>query len=212
MLKVGYFGHERCDTMYYILRAAQILNLNSLVIDNSISGDFFRSLSDEEDVDTNALITILRNYKITDDFLDESEYDLFIYYVGLSSDSKIDCVFDRLFICPTQSYIVIKDTKAAIAGIRKDNIVLIYDDLTKTKITLETLKSELGMEGYDLGENEFELGLDETRIFKYETLTFTGEVALKGNTKDYANTVYNIIIKLFDVTDKRQVKQLKKNL
>lgn len=213
MIKIGYFGHERCDTMYYILRAAQLLNKKSLVLDNSYSGDFFRSLSNEKDVDSNGLITLMRNFNITGKDLSETDYDMFIYYGGLAADFKPDYKFDKLFIVPTQSSIVIADTKKAISGIAKENVVFLYDDITKQKITFDVLKTEFGFENYEFDTNEeLELALDDTRIFKYETLTHTGEVALKGNSKEYSNIVYNMVLKIFNVDSKEQIKLLKKRL
>ena len=108
---------------------------------------------------------------------------------------------------------MIADTKAAISGIPRENVVFIYDDITKQKITFNVLKTEFGFENYDFEMNEeLELALDETRIFKYETLSHTGEVALKGNSKEYSNIVYNMVLKIFDVNSKEQIKLLKKRL
>ena len=58
----------------------------------------------------------------------------------------------------------------------------------------------------------YEIALDESRIFKYETLTHTGEVALKGNGKEYSNIIYNLILNIFEVNSKEQTKLLKKRL
>lgn len=213
MIKLGYFGHERCDIMYYLLRGAQLLNKKVLVLDNSISGDFFRSLSNEEDVDENAMITLMRNYHITNKDLSETDFDVFIYYGGLAKDYKPDYRFDKLFVVPTQSSVVITDTKAAISGILKENVVFIYDDVTKQKITFDVLKMEFGFENYEFNsDEELEIALDETRIFKYETLSHVGEVALKGNSKEFSNIIFNMIIKIFDVQAKEQIKLLKKRL
>ena len=213
MIKIGYFGHERCDIMYYLLRGAQLLNKKVLVLDNSYSGDFFRSLSNEEDVDSNSMITLMRNYHITSKDLSETDYDVFIYYGGLAHDYKPDYRFDKLFIVPTQSGVVIADTKAAISGIIKENVVFIYDDVTKQKITFDVLKQEFGFENYEFNsDEELELALDETRIFKYETLSHVGEVALKGNSKEFSNIIFNMILKIFEVEAKDQIKLLKKRL
>lgn len=80
---VNYVGTERCDIVYYLLRIGKGLNVKTLAVDNSITGDLYHIFdkSEQDHVSEYGSVTVARNKLVG---LEEAqEYDVVIIYEGL---------------------------------------------------------------------------------------------------------------------------------
>lgn len=206
MYKIGYFGREQCDIVFYFIKAANVLNKKIIAVDNSYTGDLFRSLADEGyDIADKGNVVILRNKEVNDMDADELACDLFVYYSGFYP-ADIDIVFDKVYLDVTQSKIVLDDVKNAISFInlstQANEVVFILDNFTKKKLSVGACKEEVGI--IDIPTVDTELSLDELRTLKYEIFTHAGDCKLKGNSKEFiafideeSKTIFNLDAKSF---------------
>ena len=60
---VNYVGTERCDIVYYLLRIGKGLNVKTLAVDNSITGDLYHIFdkSEQDHVSEYGSVTVARN-------------------------------------------------------------------------------------------------------------------------------------------------------
>lgn len=80
---VNYVGTERCDIVYYLLRIGKGLNVKTLAVDNSITGDLYHIFDkgEQDHVSEYGSVTVARNKLVG---LEEAqEYDVVIIYEGL---------------------------------------------------------------------------------------------------------------------------------
>lgn len=82
---INYIGKERCDLLYYIIKSGIHFGKTALVIDNSISNDFYHLYQKEENGEVIELnhLTVCKNMKIDEEIA--KEYDLVIIYNGLTN-------------------------------------------------------------------------------------------------------------------------------
>ncbi len=213
MIKVAYIGRERCDFIYYLYRAATLLHLRTIVIDNSFSGDLFTSLSGSTSgVDDRDDVLLLRNFHYEEDKIEDMGYDVCFYYTGVYKDMKLNGVFDRIYIATTQSAIVLNNTKWALENISmQGDVTVILDDITKQKLTIGAVKEFIGI--FDMESEDLEFSFDDTRLFKYEVLTHSGSCTLKGNNKEFIKLMKSEIQGIFSLTDKEyKANRLEKNM
>lgn len=95
---------ERADLLYYITKLCTKCNSNVLVIDNSVSEDFFTIFDNETGalVTTRPYLTVTKKVFITDNELSASKYDSFDFIFVYMGTNLMDMPFnpDECIIAP----------------------------------------------------------------------------------------------------------------
>jgi hypothetical protein len=201
---IAYVGFERCDIPYYIAKAAIALNQKTLVIDNSVTGDLFRSLTDATDRFREFdMFTIIRGLNVTED--DIEGFENTIIYHGLSRYNeqyqiKPDCVY----VSTTMAKHVILDTACALenAGLKDTKkAILVVEDEVQRKYSLQEIANEIGI----VPVNGYVIPLNEVDHNKYEMLCANGAVSLKNCSQDMKEVIFEAIVELSGVANPKQV-------
>ena len=195
---VAYVGFERCDIAYYISKLSIGLNMRTLIVDNSISGDFFRSLSDTTDrIREFNNFTIIRGLNVRED--DIEDFENVIIYHGLSRyDEKYQITPDYVYVSTTMSPHVIYDTAAALAKAGFDKVknqILVLEDEVQKKYSLQQIASDIGI----VPVNGYALPLNEVDHNKYEMLCSNGQVPMKNVSADMKELIAEAAKEIFGV-------------
>lgn len=208
---IAYVGKERCDIAYYIARISGALNEKTLLVDNSKSGDLYRSLTEDEITYAEKFrefssFTVTRNLKVSEKELEA--FDNVILYNGLSQFSEpYEVSPEHIYIAVSLNKLEIKDAKASIdaAGfnLKEDcRVTLVLEDLVNPKFSIEEVAETFGV----LPEAAFALPLDETVHMKYEMLMKNGIVSMRKSSSDMNELIKDVITRVFLVDKKRMNK------
>ncbi len=203
---IAYVGKERCDIVYYISKISNALNERTLLVDNSISGDLFRALTNDSNENVREFngYTIVRNLKVTKKQVDG--FDNVILYHGLSDfKERYEVVPDYLYVAVSVNKIELIDTKNAICSSgfeRAGNKSLVLVDCVQKKYSPQTISENLGIQP----SNAYIMPLDERDLVKYQMLMNNGSVALKKASEDMMEVVMDAMELLYDVEPKKAKK------
>ena len=206
---IAYVGLERCDIAYYIGKISDALNEKTLLVDNSISGDLFRSLTDnsKDKVREYNNYTIVRNLKLTKNEIEA--YENVILYHGLSNfDAPYNLKPDFLYVVVTVNRLVMYDTAVALrtsgfeeTGARHTSLVL--EDAVQKKLSMQTVAEGIGI----IPSSGYVLPLDERNHQKYEMLVNNGSVSIKHVSSDMDELIKDAMSEIF-LLEPKQAKKI----
>lgn len=199
---LSFVGKERCNIAFYTYKAIEMLGKRCLVIDNSLSADLYRSLSDGKGREkTLPNGTLLRYVDISRD--DVVGYDVVILYQGMT---RIDMAYEiestAMYICTSMNRLEMEDTRKARESMGlsdcKNRIIVL--DAKNSKYSPESIAQTLGLtkmsDGFDL------LPIDEDDLAKYDFICESSDTTLKGSSNEFKQVIKHILTDNFELSDK----------
>ncbi|MBP3784471.1 MAG: hypothetical protein J6I68_14595 [Butyrivibrio sp.] len=207
---ITFLGMERCDVVYYSAAVFASAGKDVLVVDNSCSHDFFRSIPkpEREPYAKVGNITCVADRKMSYDFF--YEFDIVICYNGRSKGkdateimNKSDIIYVQTSYSPYQAEDISKLLSDDIEG----DYEIIYRDKPSGKVSEKIIIDELGF---------IPEAVKESYIFSYDMQDYSCYInfvrnghqklsPLSGDIKAFLMTLYE---EFMPEIDKKEAKRL----
>lgn len=220
MKLISFIGIERADFAYYVAAMLKALKSTVLVIDNSISGDLFYSVTrnNEEAKDCNVIeyenIAFIRGLSYNEETLDK--FDYVVCYNGWAPLDGTVFASNYVFVMPDYHLDSLDLAKNAIAELSTafeddeddtNRIFIIMRDLVSEKIT------DMSVASYVETNVEKIIGhitidpIDHARQIAFE---YNGRQCVKGASPDFEDALAYVVMQVTDKNEKVVKKLLKK--
>ena len=183
-----WLGTEKCDLLYRVASIGAKEGWHVMVIDNSLSGDFFSAVAgaDPGTDDVNrGNMTAIRNYLFEEGVYDA--YEFVFYYQGLNVQAPAEGRFDMAVAqCTALGHEVCGTAKVLAGAPKAASNVLVYRDRASKKVSAAALKEELSFPDGEIITMDY----DRNTMAQYAALTLDGDCGrLKEAGEDMAEAV-----------------------
>ncbi len=205
---ISYIGTEKCDLLYYLAKAAEKLKKETLVIDNSITGDFYKALSqgyisEESDVVTRGLITTVRNKEVPK----ESPYEVTLIYEGLNPEYEDyrDLTLVATSLSGIETAYITDGLINELKSSKNYNYLLLIRDKVTKKQNEEFAETVFKRKPF----LTYELPPANEDIVSYFALTNNGTVEFKFMSRETRQMIASMVSDIFGITPKEAKKLIK---
>jgi hypothetical protein len=207
---ITFLGMERCDVVYYTAVVFASAGKDVLVVDNSCSHDFFRSIPkpEREPYAKVGNITCVANRKMSYDFF--YEFDIVICYNGRSKGSDVTEIMNKSdinYVQTSYSPYQAEDISKLLSDEIEGDYEIIYRDKPSGKVSEKIIIDELGF---------IPEAVKESYIFSYDMQDYSCYInfvrnghqklsPLSGDIKAFLMTLYE---EFMPEIDKKEAKRL----
>lgn len=203
---ISYVGKERCDLLYYVTTLGQRAGKEILVIDNSVTHDFFNLYEkiDHEDIVESDFITVCKDYCMDEQL--KEEYDYIFIYEGISKMHSYKGPRDTTIVAVSMEDTELRNIKNAIRDYDENaklNPVLIIRDCVNNKINVADIAEKLHINP----EVMFRIGFDQRDYAMYINLSHNKIGKFRGMSPEMEDAVSCIGEFLYQL-DSKTVKRI----
>ena len=207
---ITFLGMERCDIVYYSAVVFASAGKEVLVVDNSCSHDFFRSIPkpEREPYAKVGNITCVADRKMSYDFF--YEFDVVICYNGRSKGEDATEIINKsdiIYVQTCYSPYMCMDIQALLSDDIEGDYEIIYRDKPSGKVSEKMLIDELGF---------IPEAIKESYIFTYDLQDYSCYInflrnghqklsPLSGDIKTFLQSLYD---EFMPEIDKKEAKKL----
>lgn len=205
---ISYVGKERCDLLYYITMLGQRAGKQILVIDNSVTHDFFDLYEkiDHEDVVESDFITVCKDYCMDEQL--KEEYDYIFIYEGITRMHSYKGKRDITIVAISMEAAELKHIKNAFLdydGKTKLNPLLIVRDCVNNKVSNNDIAEKLCITPEDV----LRIGFDQRDYAMYINLSHNKIGRFKGLSQEMEDAISYIGEFLYQL-DRKTMKRIMK--
>ncbi len=214
MKTITILGDARYDFAYYLGRIFRKGKKKTLLIDNSVSGDFFKYCSGEYGAEDDRVVTKGSAMFARGISYNKETFEKFDYCINFLGENELDNVSDNsdmIYLMPTYQHKSLDFCKERIkenaARSEKDNLYVIFRDYCNPKLTNEGMMAYLKLDKkYCLGAIEASVDDKAKEIF----LEYNGETSLKGISDSMFEALIYVVASIMEIDEKQAKKEVRK--
>lgn len=214
MKLINFIGIERADFAYYVAKILKNENKTILVIDNSVTGDLFQSVTANDDTNQERIVEMENMVYARHVNYNLETYEKFDYVICYTGAGEIDdnvIESDITYAMPDYTIHSLKKVNEQLKQIAKSEHVPmlcgIVRDLVNEKITDHAVAKYIELEPERIAGH---ITLEPTDMAKYIAFNYNGRQNVNGLSKDYLDALMYVVTQITCENEKHVRKIMKK--